>query len=752
MSNKMLWKRLLATGMSMAMAATLFATNSITIFAEEGGGDSIAIAKEPSGEPAVEEVGGDPASWAPVDLPTPETTSETKIEDYGDYVVVTTTNTTDLYASDMNSKDFEGNQADYYLPVNAEDTEGQTLDFSDSYKDENVVDYSVVLRDSDGDIVTVPTEDGKEVPLELPRNFDIEEDLEEVFFVENSEGETEEVSPNEKIYYGYIGEDGVFVESEDGEPYILTGENDYAVAGKAYSTIVNGERVILDEEVYKALKGDETSIYTAEKQYDYKEKDGTTSQNSADEILEKEGVVSIDGENWTYTVKDGEKYIPVVATLPIHVKYDKAEVIAYDPIANAYIAKFYFEHDGMTYINCKPILGWNHKIGESVTIGWWNDEEYITAFNYTYEVKEKTATKDTVYIRVYDKDGTLLFECDKTAYDNLTDGNITKVTDEKYAVIDENRERVLIDVDVYTDVFMEEKEVDITNIYYYTVQDKYEKEPVAVAVNLNDQEYELTVAFWQNSRIGAESVEVKDNNDGTADITINYAYSSYRYSRSRHRYVPKTGRDSVTYTVDASIFGQDGTARLDIKYTPSYEALNYPARQALRTIGLADGILDGNLLMLSAEADNIELFDYADLGVEEDEEFEDVEPVIYPLDYHPVYLIPMLRYRERNVNVGEPEYKFSNNDQPAPPQRNDIEYIPRDPDADSPVVVPLSTAPGQVLGAQREEPATDGAAVLGASRARGTADETTAPFVRVLVMAAVASAALFLTRKREEEN
>ena len=68
--------------------------------------------------------------------------------------------------------------------------------------------------------------------------------------------------------------------------------------------------------------------------------------------------------------------------------------------------------------------------------------------------------------------------------------------------------------------------------------------------------------------------------------------------------------------------------------------------------------------------------------------------------------------------------------------------------------VALAAAPaGQVLGAQREEPvAGEAPAVLGASRARGTADETTAPFVRVIVMAAVASAALFLTRKREEEN
>jgi hypothetical protein len=731
--------------MSIAMSATLFATNSITIFAEEG----IAFLAEE--EPAVEEVGGDPASWAPVDLPTPETTSETKIEDYGDYVVVTTTNTTDLYASDMNSEDSEGNQADYYLPVNAEDTNGQTLDFSDSYKDENVVDYSVVLRDSDGDIVTVPTEDGKEVPLELPRNFDIEEDLEEVFFVENSEGETEEVSPNEKIYYGYIGEDGVFVESEDGEPYVLTGENDYAVAGKAYSTIVNGERVILDEEVYKALKGDESSIYyaTTVKNYDYKEKDGTTSQNTKDEILEKKDVISVDDDAWKYTVKEDGN--PELAWLYESVVYDSAVVIGHNHWGEA-VANFYFTgKDGQRYFNQKVVYG-NYAKGDSVTIGYWNKNDHVDFSDWTYLVTEKEVKMETVYIRVYDKEGNLLFQCDKTAFDNLTDGNITKVTDEKYAVIDENRERVLIDVDVYTDVFMEEKEVDITNIYYYTVQDKYEKEPVAVAVNLNDQEYELTVAFWQNSRIGAESVEVKDNNDGTADITINYAYSSYRYSRSLRRYVPKTGRDSVTYTVDANIFGQDGTARLDIKYTPSYEALNYPARKAIRAIGLADGILDGNLLMLTAEVGDDGLYYDGDFGMYEDEEYEDVEPVIYPLDYHPIYLIPMLRYQERNVNVGEPEYKFSNNDQPAPPQRNDIEYIPRDPDADSPVVVPLSTAPGQVLGAQREEATGEAPAVLGASRARGTADETTAPFVRVLVMAAVASAALFLTRKREEEN
>ena len=77
MSNKMLWKRLLATGMSMAMAATLFATNSITIFAEEG--DPIeVISVAPAADAATEESTNEPQVSPTDGLPAPE------VEEYVD--------------------------------------------------------------------------------------------------------------------------------------------------------------------------------------------------------------------------------------------------------------------------------------------------------------------------------------------------------------------------------------------------------------------------------------------------------------------------------------------------------------------------------------------------------------------------------------------------------------------------------------------------------------------------------------------
>ena len=67
MSNKMLWKRLLATGMSMAMAATLFATNSITTFAE---GETSILVPPSDNEPALVIPGGGEENQEPPVEPT----------------------------------------------------------------------------------------------------------------------------------------------------------------------------------------------------------------------------------------------------------------------------------------------------------------------------------------------------------------------------------------------------------------------------------------------------------------------------------------------------------------------------------------------------------------------------------------------------------------------------------------------------------------------------------------------------------
>lgn len=716
MSNKMFTKRLLAAGLSMAMSATLFATNSITTFAEE----EIPSLSEPIEVAPAEEPS----------FPQPVETSETKVEEYEDYVVITTTETTDYYRSDMNSTDFEGNQADYYLPVNAEDTAGQTLDYKNTYTD-GVTGYDhdgcKVLKDSNGDLVTVPTESGEEVILELDSDFNIEEDAQEVLVVENKDGDLEIVEEDEKIFYGYFDENGNFVEAEDGDAYILTSGDNYELLGTAYTTIVNGEKVILDEEIYKALTGDENAIYTAEKEYDYRHfGTNTTTSYSAENLAKKQDVLEVDDENWNYTLGRSSTAVK----LNEDVEYYKAVVESYNLSGQPY-ARFYFVgQDGKTYYNIKTVYGYGGvKPKPGDTLENYKKTDHVGKDSKTY------ATTETVYIRVYDKDtGELKFECDKAAYENLKAENFVKVAGNKIAVEDKNENTVLLDVDTYEEVFAYHDVVSVTNVYYYTVQDKYEKAPITVDLEFDDKEYQLTVAFWENNRIGAQSVEVSDNHDGTIKVKVNFAYASIKEGYFGHNY-PSTEYSSAEFDVDKNIFGQDGTAKMKIKYTPSYNGVvnRYDFKQVLAATGLDDQMVTAKLVSLAAEKDSTFIN-----GAEK--------------EYAPGRVFPIIPGFTYSVDLGEPDMVTENNDQPAPPQRNDIEYIPRDPDADSPVVVALSTAPGQVLGAVREEATGEAPAVLGASRARGTADETTAPFVRVIVMAAVASAALFLTRKREEEN
>ncbi len=334
-----------------------------------------------------------------------------------------------------------------------------------------------------------------------------------------------------------------------------------------------------------------------------------------------------------------------------------------------------------------------------------------------------------------------ILELDEVAYNNLRARNVSLVGD-KYAVRDKDGDRVLIDKEDYTFVTEQEIVTNIATVNYYTVQDKYE--PVLVDVTIADQTYQLSVDFWQNDRIGATSVELKDNEDGTVDVTVNFAYSQYRNGFWSDQEV---GTDSITRTVSASTFGQDGTARMTVKYTPAYNRTNVPlkpeeiderevqrpveyvTRNVLRSARLAEA--SDVVFLLAATLDN------------------EVEEIPYTTGYEPADLINWLPLRSE-VNIGDPIVSITNNDQPATTDEDD--YSPSGDDTPF-FFTALSTAPaGQVLGAQREEATGEAPAVLGASRARGTADETTAPFVRVLVMAAVASAALFLTRKREEEN
>ncbi|RKM60598.1 hypothetical protein D6855_07785 [Butyrivibrio sp. CB08] len=737
MSNKMLTKRLLAAGMSVAMSATLFATNSITIFAEEGEAPVEAIA-------APADSSGEPAEFS---FPEPVQSSDIVIEEKENCIVVTTTNTTEFYNSDMNSE-IDGEQADYYLPVDAEDTAGQTLDYTDTYtQDLGVTEVSTVLKDSNGDFVTVPNEDGEEVMLKLDEDFDIDE-VEPVLVVENNDGELEIVEDEENVFYGYFDADGNFVEDENGEAYFLTSSDNYELLGSAYTTIVDGEKVILDEEIYKALKG-EDSIYSAEKQYDYTTSHydhrqhkwvDETNAYSAEDLAEKRDVIEVDDERWNYTLArdDTRTY------LYEPVEYFKAVVGS--KIGNTTYARFYFVgNDGKTYYNEKAVNGRGLKKGDTISLDDRNKNDFVTWNSSTY------ATTETVYIRVFDKDGNLMFECDKTAYDNLKSENFVKVAGEKIAVEDKKGNTVLLDVDDYTETFRVDKTVNVTNVYYYTVQDKYEKDPMTVDIETEDKNYQLSVNFWENNRIGAQSVEVTDMHDGTFNVRVNFAYAAYRYDWYWNAYVPTTMEAFEDFTVAESEFGQDGTAKLQIKYTPSFDGVaKYYVREVLSATGLNDQRVTGDLVRISlAEVRDGDFAQFGDLVL-----FDEEMPTYVggaETDYQPGWIWPIYPGFRYSVNLGEPETKTTNNDQPAPPSDN-RSYPPRDPDADSPVISLLAApAAGQVLGEQRPL-AADGAAVLGASRARGTADETTAPIARVLVMAAVAATALFLTRKREENN
>lgn len=79
---------------------------------------------------------------------------------------------------------------------------------------------------------------------------------------------------------------------------------------------------------------------------------------------------------------------------------------------------------------------------------------------------------------------------------------------------------------------------------------------------------------------------------------------------------------------------------------------------------------------------------------------------------------------------------------------DDEEYVPRDPDADSPVAAAPAPA---VLGAQRELPG-EAPAVLGARRA-GTSDTNIlGSIITIIVAAAIAFSMVFIKRKKKEEN
>jgi hypothetical protein len=770
--------------MSMAMAATLFATNSITTFAE--GETSILV--PPSDKPAIEIPGGGEENQEPPVEPTdglPAPVEEEEIDpdnhsivlgeatlcDGSTLRVVETVETKDEYLSDKGNVDVDGNQLDEYIPVEgATDVEGQTLDYTDVEKIKSV-ETTVYLEDAKtGEEVTVKNEEGEDVRLELPLDFNWT-DFEPVPVVENTDGSLHELDKEEKseIFYGIFDDDGKFhptrANAPGSKPYILTEDNEYKLADTVYSTTDKHGRVIfLDEEVYLALKGESTK-YTSKKEYEYN--DTKYSQEELAKLVDEIKEV----HDWDYVTKEQpENIAPEKATLtysqynrktrqyedvegPITISYDKVKVTKFDP-KQGYLGNYYFNYNNTTYVIERPVYGMGPgAIGKEIDLpkGYFVasvDTTKDKVYPVTPAKEEKKET--TVKITVYDENNVAIWSGDKTQYENLRADNVTRVNG-KYAVEDSEGERQYIDPGCYEIIRELDNKLTVTNSYYYTVQDKSERDQRTVEFEVDGKAFELKVDFWQNDRIGiSEVTTAPSEEEGKIDVVVKFVYSSYEADGR----TPTIAESEVTYTVDPSDpeqFNSLGRGTMNIKYTPVYTSQNYsekPVRpiqpKAVEVVPVSyperklfAAVLSTNDLLLADIAAEL-----AEEGIEEEVKWG---PVLFEEDDN----VHMVSLGEPNVSVAadaEPQPNPNPNPNPTP------DTTPGTPTTIDVTPVALAAAPGQVLGAQREETAADGAAVLGASRARGTADETTAPFVRVLVMAAVASAALFLTRKREEEN
>ncbi len=804
MSNKMLWKRLLAAGMSMAMAATLFATNSITIFAGEGDPiEVISVVPEAPSAPAAlaadaatEESTSEPQVSPTDGLPAPEVEEYVDNfppfegeEDHDEEVLDTKapivneydfcTGTVDVtlektiavtdneYYSDKNDVEANGAQGNDNIYEKVEkdqiDKEHDHIDYVETNVSTSVETTVKLIDKCTLEEAKGLDANGKPVPVELPEDFQ-RQDLKEVTIITEENGHIHEVGyldPN--VVFGFFDANGDFVKlynyyDKRGAYYYKNGGDDYTVTEEVhYYEGRWGHRIYVDDEIYDALdpKSDSEKY---EKVVEYKFDEEAISKA---DLENKDGISNLD--QWGYTV-DAKAETPLPLEEPLKgtmrnpkavVSYEKVKITKINDDGTA-VGNFYFTYGKNQYVVEEPVyyLG-NANVGDEIQMypGIFNHHEMAGREDVLQVIPEQPEKE--VLSTVTLKDGEkVVWTGDKDIYDAITTDTYSKITSfgTKYKVElkekDEegNAQYAYIDKKDYSIIRNKTNKLEVVNSYYYTVQDKnVEKE---VPVTIDGQTYNLTVGFWQNKRIGVKDIAVVYPETGDPYLSITYTYSAYDEDGNFVAKVETLNNPEYT-AITADSFVSTGKAKMNIKYTPAYSSFTYPEEQYVKSSDYrSNNMLKSSGMRMKLRAVNL-------LAKEQVYAPETIPGTADDGKWHASHLYgPMVKIDP----VGEPvpgptpEEPTPTPEEPTPtPER--APWITTAAIEETPVALAATVAPaGQVLGAQREEATGEAPAVLGASRARGTADETTAPFVRVLVMAAVASAALFLTRKREEEN
>lgn len=779
MSNKMLWKRLLATGMSMAMAATLFATNAITTFAVEEEGlpeERLEISDD-----------FDTIDLVPVEEEPEYTDDYPPFEDEEDYKETPIGEERSYTEKDRRDKTehTETYQAvqveknEYYSDVNdvaengalGNDNKYEQVERDQINKDTDTIDYFEVKSEivTDSTVYLIDTEtkekvkgqdaEGNEVDIALPGDFNKHDKIKGLVPVEvivDEEGKIDELDlddySSEQLIYGYYDANGHFVETPNPrikgvKTYIKDGEDLTPTQTVYFYKDIWGQKIYVDEEVYKVLSGEESDKYTKVVEYTFENTVYSTDENANNtkEDLEKNDKIK-EVSDWDYTTNAVEERVNgrgLTVALNTEVK-----VIGEPKVVSGFLGNSYYypvEFDAYDFFGNKYIVRTTAELSKGLNVG---DTRTVTGIDISGKIYKpgKEETVDAL-VTVKDKEGHIVWSGTQKDYEAMKEAGPTKITEYqgmyKVELKDKDEEGepqyAYVEKEKYDTLRENITKYEVTKSYYYTVQDKNEAREVEVTIG--DETYNLTVNFWQNKRIGITNVDViYPEEGGDPYLAISYTYSGFdRFGR----YKAKTGvlDDPKLTTVTVDSFGSTGKGAMNIKYTPAYATFvmpekDYPVKGEV--IVAADyrtrAAMPSEFLMMLSDVPNFIP--------------EKLDDVRVDGNWHGSNLFGPL------VNIAPIEEPVPGPTEEEPtPTRERAPWITTAAIEETPVALAATVAPaGQVLGAQREEATGEAPAVLGASRARGTADETTAPFVRVLVMAAVASAALFLTRKREEKN
>jgi hypothetical protein len=796
--------------MSIAMAATLFATNSITIFAEEGDPiEAISVApaaEEDNDDEIVEAIESEPEETPEESEPETYKDDFPPYEDMEDTIVtpeyesevyyncwegvlekdIEQTKETYVYYSDKEDVEENGAQGNdnVYSEVKREDIdkENDKVDYvENTYNEEPTFDQTTYLIYYDPEAKEIKKAtglkaDGTEVTVELTGDLDkIHFKPVEVMIAED--GSVRELHNGDfrNLHFGKFV-DGEFVYAWPGDP--TAAWYYYAVEGstadkdlKATETLYydTNDETYLDKEVYEAITAEtlpEGSKYQKVVEYTATV-DGEQQSISKDELENKDGISDLN--QWGYTIDAVEEKLDVEETITpqkghtnVHVAFKKIEVTSVN--RDSVTAKCYFvaeDSDGNshTYVADEMIIPRNElgkrRVSEGDVLEYdltnpKNDHRVggsITAQKVLIEAQPEQRVNSIVIIK--DENGEEVWSGTEEAYEAILAEKYTKVIAKadklryelKAKEGQEEPEYVYVDPGLYAKLRENVLTYEVTHAFFYTVQDKNNATNV-LSLDIDGKTYELTVNFWENKRIGNADVRVvyPSADDKATDpyLVIKFQYAGYNED-GEYEVIDVTygEEDDERIYVTADAFGPEGKGSVELKYTPSYDTYVYPTQELkvkLKAVSfVADRALPNELLLSEEELEN---------------RF-DILPTEFGNEYYSTVLGPVVKF---TPTPAQPQPNPNPNPGPNPDVTPDT--TPSTPTTIDVTPVALAAAPaGQVLGAQREEPvAGEAPAVLGASRARGTADETTAPFVRVLVMAAVASAALFLTRKREEEN